>query len=76
MAIVDELITLAAGHFGVEATGIEPSDDVFERLNIDSMKALELLTEIESRFDVEIPDYELQDMRTFADLAALIQKRR
>jgi acyl carrier protein len=74
--MVQELIALAATHFGVDAAQIEPTDDVFERLGIDSMKALELLTEIEMTFDVEIPDYELQDMKTFQDLADIIAQRR
>ena len=74
--MVQELIELAATHFGVDATAIEPGDDVFARLGIDSMKALELLTEIEMRYGIEIPDYELQDMKTFEDLAGIIAARR
>jgi acyl carrier protein len=41
-----------------------------------SMKALELLSEVELEFDVEIPDYELQDVKTFAQLAEKIEERR
>jgi acyl carrier protein len=36
---------------------------------------LELLSELELTFDIEIPDYELRDVRTFAELAEQIDKR-
>ena len=36
----------------------------------------DLLTDLEDEFDVEIPDYELQDARTFAALADVIERRR
>jgi acyl carrier protein len=51
-------------------------DDVFTKLGIDSFQAVELMSELEMEFDVEIPDYELQDVKTFAELAATIDKRR
>ena len=42
---------------------------------IDSVQAMDLLTELEDHFDVEIPDYELQDARTFAQLAEVLRRR-
>lgn len=70
------LIELAARHFKVEASTLAPGDDLFARLGINSIQALELLSELELEFDVEVPDYELQGVTTFAGLAALIDERR
>jgi acyl carrier protein len=70
------LIELASARFGVDVSSLTPSDDFFEKLGIDSIQALDLLTDVEDRFDVEIPDYELQGVVTFAALAACIEKRR
>ena len=36
---------------------------------------LSLLTSLETEFRVEVPDYEVQDARTFADLASAIARR-
>jgi acyl carrier protein len=36
---------------------------------------MELLTEVEEEWGIEIPDYEVQDVRTFGALAALIADR-
>ncbi len=70
------LIALAAKRFSADAAALRPDDDFFETLGINSIQALELLSELEDEFDVEIPDYELQGVKTFTALAACIQKRR
>ena len=69
------LVDLAAKNFGKEASALNPNDDFFEALGIDSMQAMDLLTELEETFSVEIPDYELQDVRTFTGLADIIGRR-
>ena len=50
-------------------------DDFFEKLHINSIQALSLLTDLEKEFSIEIPDYELQDVKTFDQLAQLITSR-
>ncbi|HEX2676716.1 MAG TPA: acyl carrier protein [Polyangiales bacterium] len=75
-ATVDELMDLAARRFKRERASLVASGDVFESLGVDSMQVMELLTELESHFDIEIPDYELRDVRTFAELAVCIDRRK
>ena len=74
--VLDRLIRLAAKKYGVDAGTLRADDDVFETLGIDSFQAAELMSELELEFDVEIPDYELQGVKTFGALAAVIDKRR
>jgi acyl carrier protein len=73
---VERLIALAGKKFKVDVSGIKPGDDFFSALGIDSVQALELLSELEIEFDVEVPDYELQDVKTFAGLGEVIDTRR
>jgi acyl carrier protein len=73
---VQRLIALSGKKFKVDSAGFEPESDFFDALGIDSVQALELLSEIELEFDVEIPDYELQGVKTFAALAQVIDDRR
>lgn len=75
-ATVDTLIELAARHFKVDAGKLRPDDDLFEALGANSFEAVELISELEDHFEVELPDYELQGVKTFAALAAKIDKRR
>ncbi|MCA9704464.1 MAG: acyl carrier protein [Myxococcales bacterium] len=74
--VLDRLIKLAAKKYSVDAGTIAPEGDVFETLGIDSFAAAELMSELELEFDVEIPDYELQGVKTFRGLADVIDKRR
>lgn len=66
---------LALKRFGPEAAALADDADMFDVLGIDSMQALDLLTDLEEAFDVEIPDYELQGVHTLAGLAAVIEAR-
>ena len=75
MSVTQELMDFAAKTFGVDGGNLRPEDDFFQTLQIESIQALDLLSELEMHFDVEIPDYELQGVVTFAALAALIEKR-
>jgi len=71
----DEILELAATHFKVPREKLTPEDDFFEKLKIDSLQALELLTRLEHHFRVELPDYEMQGVSSFRVLAERIQSR-
>ena len=72
---VQRVMSLAAGRFKIDAATLQPEGDVFESLGIDSMQVLELLSELELELDVQIPDYELRGVKTFAELAKVIDRR-
>lgn len=72
---LDEILALAATHFKVPREKLSPDDDFFQKLGIDSLQALELLTRLENHFHVELPDYELQGVSDFRTLADRIQAR-
>ena len=69
------LIELCARRFKLDPALLLPGGDVFDSLGVDSMQILELLSELEGEFDVEIPDYELRAVKTFAELARVIERR-
>ena len=73
--VVAQLRTLAIGRFGAGAEALAPADDMFEVLGIDSLQALDLLTDLEDAFGVEVPDYELQGVNTLEGLAEVIRRR-
>jgi acyl carrier protein len=73
--VVDRLLALARARFGERGARLQPGDDLYEALGIDSLQAMALLTDLEDAFDVEIPDYELQDVRSLASIADLVKQR-
>ena len=74
--VLARLQQLAVGRFGEAAASLQATDDLFDTLGIDSLQALDLLTDLEDAFDVEIPDYELQGVTTLGGLAEVIRRRR
>lgn len=74
--VTQKLFQLASKKFGVDQSTLSPGDDLFEKLQINSIQALSLLSDLEQEFKIEIPDYELQDIKTFQELSSLIQNRR
>jgi len=73
--VIDEILDLAATHFKVSREQLSPDDDLFKKLGIDSLQALELLTRLENHFNIELPDYEVQGVTNFRTLAERIQAR-
>jgi acyl carrier protein len=73
--VLETLLSLAAERFHRDRATLEGKDDLFDALDIDSVDAMTLLTALEERFGVEIPDYEVQDVRTFDALAAVVRTR-
>lgn len=75
MTTLSRLIELCARRFHKNPSELDATADVFESLGVDSMQVLSLLSELEQVFNVEIPDYELREVRTFEQLAACIDAR-
>ena len=70
-----ELLQMTAEHFKVSLAELHPDDDFFKILKINSLQVLDLLTRLESHFNVELPDYELQGVTDFRTLAERIHCR-
>ena len=66
---IEKLITLAGEHFKVDPNSLDKDTDFLHALGINSLAALELLSKVENSFGIEIPDYELQGVSTFAPVS-------
>jgi Acyl carrier protein len=73
-AILNQLVQVVASRFKLDPEKLAASDDLFERLGIDSLQALDLLGELELEFGVEIPDYILKEASTLGGLAEAIER--
>ena len=73
--VLDRLLSLAADRFEKDKAELAADADLFDALEIDSMQALSLVSALEDTFGVEIPDYEVQDVRTFEQLAEVVAAR-
>ena len=57
------------------AIQIVPATDLAADLNVDSVAAMDLIMEIEDRFEIDIPINLVSDMTTVADLVALVERQ-
>jgi acyl carrier protein len=73
--LLARLSQLAVQRFGERAHKLGPTDDMFDVLAIDSLQALDLLSDLERAFDLEIPDYEMVGVKTLEGLADVIEAR-
>lgn len=73
---LDEILDLASGHFRLPRERLRPDDDFFAALGLDSLKALDLLSRLETHFGIELPDWEMQGVSDFRTLASKIHARR
>ena len=49
---------------------------LFNDLNFDSLDAVELIIELEEKFNIELLDKEAEDVRTIRDIVTLIESKR
>ena len=54
---------------------IEPATELATDLNIDSVAAMDLIMEIEDRFEIDIPINLVSEITTVADLVALVERQ-
>ena len=74
--ILPKLQQIAVKRFGERAAALTADADLFDVLGIDSLQALDLLTDLEEAFRVQIPDYEMEGVTTLGGLAAVIRRHR
>ncbi len=70
-----QILQLASERFQIPVNQLGADDDFFEKLGINSLQALDLLTQLENHFSIELPDYELQGVTDFRTLAERVQSR-
>ncbi|WP_405341299.1 acyl carrier protein [Ruminococcus sp.] len=71
--VLEKIKVILAGQFDVEEDSIKPETDLQDDLGADSLDVVDLLMSIEDEFEIEIPDEEIENIRTVADLVNYIE---
>ena len=72
--VLQELVPLLE-RYNRTGKAILPTTDLAADLNIDSVAAMDLIMELEERFDIDIPINLVSDMATVADLASVVERQ-
>ena len=71
--VLEKIKVILAGQFDVEEDSIKPETDLQDDLGADSLDVVDLLMSIEDEFEIEIPDEEIENIRTVGDLVNYIE---
>ena len=73
--VLEKIKVILAGQFDVEEDSIKPETDLQDDLGADSLDVVDLLMSIEDEYEIEIPDEEIENIRTVADLVNYIESK-
>ncbi len=64
--------SILAAQLGLEPSEIRPEANILDDLGADSLDVVEMVMSLEQAFDIEMPDEEVESMRTIADLERFV----
>lgn len=73
--ILEKLIALLAEQLDAEAGEITEETDIIDDLGADSLDVVDLVMSLEDEFDLEIPDEDIENIRTVGELAKYLEGR-
>ena len=75
MSIEDRVIAIIVRELGVEKDEISPEKAFIDDLGLDSLDVMTLAMAIEEDFDIEVPDDDVEGIRTIQDVFDYLHKR-
>lgn len=71
----DIVFQIIVDRFGVEAEKVNENLSFCEDLGADSLDIVEMVMEIEDTFQIQIPDQEVEKVKTVQDIVKAIQEK-
>lgn len=71
--VLEKVKAILAEQFDVEEDKITADTDLQEDLGADSLDVVDLLMSIEDEFEVEVPDVEIENIKTVGSLVSYIE---
>ncbi len=72
--VFEKVREILCNQFDVKEDEVTLTTRISEDLGADSLDAVDMLMSLEDEFDVEIPDEEIENIRTVGDLVAYIEE--
>ncbi|MCI8622267.1 MAG: acyl carrier protein [Provencibacterium sp.] len=74
MDIFEKVKELLVEQLDVDEELVNPEASITDDLGADSLDLVDLVMELENEFDAEIPDEDIQNIKTVGDIVAYIEK--
>jgi len=72
--IIEKVKELVAEQLGISKDTILPESNIIEDLGADSLDVIEMLMTLEDEYGITIPDDQINQVRTIAQIVELIEK--
>ena len=72
--VLEKVKMILSNQFDVEEDSITPETNIADDLNADSLDVVDLLMSIEDEFEIEIPDEEIDNIKTVGELVKYIEE--
>lgn len=73
--VFEKVKAILSEQFDVEGDSITLESSITEDLGADSLDVVDLLMSIEDEFEVEVPDSEVENIKTVGDLVKYIEDK-
>lgn len=71
--VFDKIKKLIADQLDADEENIKMESSITEDLHADSLDVVDLIMEIESAFDIEIPDSDVENIKTVGDIVNYVE---
>ena len=74
--VLEKVKAILSEQFDVEEDTITPESSIADDLGADSLDVVDLLMSIEDEFEIEIPDEDVENLKTVGELVKYIEDHR
>ena len=74
MVVFEKVQKIICDQFSVDASKVTMESTILEDFQADSLDIVDLAMSIEDAFDMEVPDEELENIKTVGDIVRLIEE--
>lgn len=72
--VLEKLIDLLCEQLDIEPDEVNENTDIINDLGADSLDVVDLVMTLEDEFDIEIPDEDIEGIRTVGELARYLEE--
>ncbi|MEI6579825.1 MAG: acyl carrier protein [Eubacteriales bacterium] len=72
--VFEKVQKIICEQFGIEASEVTLESSIIDDFGADSLDIVDLAMTIEDAFDIEVPDEELENVKTVADIVKFIEE--
>ncbi|HVN67809.1 MAG TPA: acyl carrier protein [Candidatus Sulfotelmatobacter sp.] len=72
----NEIRNLVAKIIKLSPEKVDPNANLFTDLGVDSLLGVEIFAQLDKKYQVDIPEAELQSIKTLNDLTAMVEQYR